>query len=111
MRCINPVALLALLLLSGCTTIPARDDPWSSPDKLRHFGASAVIAAAAAQNARNHEREGCEAFRIGFVISSGVGIAKEAADDTLRHVGWSWRDLAMDVLGALAGSLIVAPCR
>lgn len=111
MQCIKPVALLALLLLSGCAPIPVRDDPWTGPDKLRHFGASAVIAAAATQNARNHETTDCQAFRIGFVISSGVGVAKEAADDIIRHVGWSWRDLVMDGLGAVVGSWVVAPCR
>lgn len=110
-RCIKYSTLIIALLLNGCAPVPVRNDPWSGPDKALHFGASAVIAAAAAQSAKNHEHSDCKAFRIGFVVSSGVGVAKEIADDNIRQVGWSWRDLVMDVLGAAAGSWIVAPCR
>jgi putative lipoprotein len=105
------MVLTAALLLSGCAPIPARDDPWSGPDKAIHFGASALIAAAAAQSAKNHEHSDCEAFRIGFIVSSGAGVAKELVDANIRQVGWSWRDLVLDGLGAVVGSWVVAPCR
>lgn len=110
MKNIRSIAIAALLLISGCAPIPARDDPWGGPDKMRHAGASAVIAAAAAQYDKNRGASECEAFRFGVAISAGVGVAKEFADDTVRHVGWSWRDLVADGIGALLGSMVVAQC-
>ncbi len=111
MQCLKYALLIATLFMNGCAPISVRNDSWSTPDKAHHFGVSALIAAAAAQSAKNHEHSDCEAFRIGFVVSSGAGIAKEVVDENIRHTGWSWRDLVMDGLGALAGSWVVAPCR
>lgn len=101
---------IIILLASGCAPLPARDDPWSGRDKLNHFGASALIAAAAVQSEKNRGADDCQALRFGFVLSSGVGVSKEMVDATIRKTGWSWRDLVMDGLGALAGGWIVAPC-
>lgn len=111
MQRISYAVLFTVLFICGCAPIQVRHDPWSGPDKLQHFGASAVIAAAAAQSAKNHEHSDCKAFRIGFVVSSGVGVAKEVVDENIRNTGWSWRDLVMDGLGAFVGSWMVAPCR
>lgn len=107
---IQLATLAVVLCLGGCTVVPARDDPWSGPDKVRHFGASALIAAAAAQHEKNQNASDCQAFRFGITVSASAGLAKEVIDEHIRHVGWSWRDLAADGLGVLAGSLIVAPC-
>ncbi len=81
-------------------------DPWFGRDKALHFGASATIAAggyaigAAAFDARR------DALLLGGALAAAAGIGKELLD--LSGLGDpSWRDLAWDGMGTLAG-LVVA---
>lgn len=110
MRAIDAAAVLAAAVLCGCAPLPARDDPWTGHDKLQHLGYSAVIAAAATAAAKNQGADHCDAARIGFGLSFSAGVAKELYDANVRRIGWSWRDLVMDGVGALGASLAVAPC-
>jgi uncharacterized protein YfiM (DUF2279 family) len=75
---------------------------WTAPDKQLHFAASFAIAASLSVTGRS------EGESVGATI--GIGLLKEAYDATLkpsRVKGVSLRDLAADVLGALAGVMLV----
>jgi len=75
----------------------------TAPDKQLHFAASFAIAASLSVTGR------CEGESVGATI--GIGLLKEAYDATLkpsRVKGVSLRDLAADVLGAVAGVLLVS---
>lgn len=74
--------------------------PVAPLDKLKHFGASAIIAAA--QREKSRGEDDCQALRFGLAFSSGIGMSKEMVYATIRNVGWRWRALVMDGLGALA---------
>lgn len=108
MRGISTIVVIALL--SACSPIPAKDDPWTSPDKFQHGAISAVIGVAATSAARADMND-CDAFRTGMSVTVGIGAAKEWIDQDIRHKGWSWRDLAWDVAGGTIGSLLASQCR
>jgi uncharacterized protein YfiM (DUF2279 family) len=76
---------------------------WTAPDKQLHFAASFAIAASLSVTGWS------EGESVGATI--GIGVLKEAYDATLkpsRVKGVSLRDLAADVLGAVAGVLLVS---
>ena len=97
-------------MLSGCSTFNHQDDYWLGEDKLKHFAASAAIAAASTQIAKNQDKEKCNAALIGFSLSLGVGTAKEAKDMWIDHRYFSGKDMVANTLGAIAGSLAVSGC-
>src|SRR5512132_1853511 len=108
-------ALLATLAAAFLTTAaPAAADPfllpcaregaWTAPDRQVHFGGSLAIAA----SLRVEGRSRVESV-AGTVV---IGVAKEIYDATIKPRrlgrGASRKDLGADLLGALAGVLIVA---
>ena len=75
---------------------------WTAADKQLHFAASFAIAASLTVKGWDEEES------VGATI--GIGILKEAYDATVkpgRPRGASLRDLAADVLGAVAGAMLV----
>lgn len=75
---------------------------WTASDKQLHFAASFAIAASLSVKGWS------EGESVGATV--GIGILKEAYDATLkpsRVKGVSLRDLAADVLGAVAGVMLV----
>lgn len=105
-------AFAAIFLAAG--TAPAAADPflipcsregaWTAPDRQVHFAASLAIAASLRVEGRS---------RLESVAGTAViGVAKEIYDATLKPRrlgrGASRKDLGADLLGALAGVLIVA---
>jgi len=96
--------------LCACSPLPPKDDPWTSPDKFKHAGASAVTGAVAVRVARDRDAGRCDAFRIGTVVSFGIGAGKELIDQEFRHKGWSWRDLAWDTAGGTLGAWLASGC-
>lgn len=82
----------------------AREGAWTAPDRQLHFGGSLAIAA----SLRVEGRSRAESV-AGTVV---IGVAKEIYDATLKPRrlgrGASRKDLGADLLGALAGILIVA---
>ncbi|HZI89477.1 MAG TPA: hypothetical protein VFD83_03390 [Candidatus Polarisedimenticolia bacterium] len=113
------LALLALLTL----TAPARaqtvdgvipshaplflsseaQGPWLAADKELHFAGSLAIAASLRVKG---QRQGAA---LGFTV--GAGVLKEIYDVALKPRrmgrGGSWKDLAADLAGALAGVALV----
>ncbi|MBI3774177.1 MAG: hypothetical protein HY273_01250 [Gammaproteobacteria bacterium] len=101
---------LLIAALCGCSPLPAKDDPWTSPDKYKHAGASAVIGAVAVRAARDRDAGRCNAFRFGAAVSIGIGASKELLDQEFRNKGWSWRDLAWDAAGGTLGAWLASGC-
>jgi uncharacterized protein YfiM (DUF2279 family) len=82
----------------------SREGSWTAPDRQIHVAASLAIAASLRVEGRS---------RLESVAGTAViGVAKEIYDATLKPRrlgrGASRKDLAADLLGALAGVLIVA---
>ena len=100
-----PLAALLAVALLWAPRARADEDPWWGEDKALHFGASATIAAggyalgAAVFEARGH------ALLVGAGAAAVAGIGKEALD--LAGLGDpSWKDLAWDGIGTVAGLAI-----
>lgn len=79
-------------------------DPWWSPDKAMHFGlswlATSLFGLTAAQAGLDFETASVAAG--GLMLSLGLG--KEVWDDIRPGgTGFSWRDMAWNSLGVLAG--------
>jgi uncharacterized protein YfiM (DUF2279 family) len=102
--------LLAALLLPAVAGaeplfLPCREEgSWLRADRQVHFGGSLAIAA----SLRVEGRSRAEAVAGTFA----VGIAKEIYDAALKPKGlgrgMSRKDLAADLLGAVAGVLLIA---
>ena len=105
------VLLAAILVLAAPREV--RADPlflsgvdqggWTASDKQLHFAASFAIAASLRVKGWD-EGESLSA-------TIGIGILKEAYDATLKPSksrGVSLRDLAADILGAVAGVMLVS---
>ena len=86
----------------------ARADDWLGPDKALHFGYSAAFGAAATTTIPFAGGPGPDwrSFALGASLGFVPGIAKETWDLT-GHGDASWRDLAWDAAGALAGAGLV----
>ena len=104
------ILILAITTLGACSTLPPKDDPWTSRDKYKHAAASAVIGAVAVRVAHERDASPCDAFRIGVGVSIGIGAGKELLDQEFRNKGWSWRDLAWDAAGGTLGAWLVSGC-
>ena len=95
------------VLMLGCATLPAEQDPWLGEDKAKHFFASAVIAGGTTAIALNQDVSDGEAIAIALPFTLSLGVGKEAYDSEVKGTGWSWRDLAWDLFGAVVGGLVV----
>ena len=104
-------SILVLLLALGAPR-EVRADPvllpgslqggWTAADKQLHFAASFAIAASLTVKGWDEEES------VGATI--GIGVLKEAYDATIKPGkprGVSLRDLVADVLGAVAGAMLV----
>ena len=108
-----PLALLAAAF-AALPCVPASATPiflssteqgsWLASDKELHFAGSLAIAASL--------RVEGESRKTAIVATFGVGLFKEAYDAALKPRrtgrGASWKDLAADLAGALAGVAIVS---
>jgi uncharacterized protein YfiM (DUF2279 family) len=82
---------------------PSEQGGWAASDKQLHFAASFAIAASLSVKGWD------EGQSVGATV--GIGLLKEAYDATLKPSkprGVSLRDLAADVLGAVAGVMLVS---
>ena len=106
--------LVALAASVYAGLAPASGDPlflssseqgsWLAADKELHFAGSLAIAASLRVEGQRRKTAVAAAF--------GVGILKEVYDVTLKprrmKRGASWKDLAADLAGAIAGIAIVS---
>lgn len=100
-RAILP-CLLALLSVGMPATARAEEDPWFGPDKAKHFGASAVLAAGGYGIGAVAFEERSSALLLGGGIALTAGVGKEVYDATGAGSA-SGRDLVWDVVGTAAG--------
>ena len=82
----------------------ADQGPWLASDKELHFAGSLAIAASLRIEGRSR--------RTSLGVTFGIGILKEAYDAALKPRrlgrGASWKDLAADLAGALAGAALAS---
>src|SRR5437868_7334502 len=82
----------------------ADQGPWLAADKELHFAGSLAIAASLRVEGQRRGRA--------VALSFGVGVAKEIYDAALKPRrmgrGASWKDLAADLAGALAGVALLS---
>lgn len=100
-RLLQSGVLAGLLLCSGCA---APQDAWWGPDKVAHLAVSATLGAVVTQAAlaSGEDPSRVQAQALGVVLVVGAG--KEAYDQS--GSGWSWRDMAWNLLGGLLGSTL-----
>lgn len=103
-RVLVAAALVVVAVASPSRALadPPDPDPWFGKDKALHFAASGTIAAggyavgAALLDARGH------ALILGGGLAALAGVGKEVLDLT-GFGDPSWRDLAWDGIGTVAG--------
>ena len=84
-------------------------DKYVSKDKFEHFGISALITVGTGFIAYNHFKTNSDdAVIIGFSTSVSLGGLKEIIDSGLPDEHSSFKDLAADLLGALAGAALLS---
>lgn len=93
-------------LLAAPSTVRADDDPWTGPDKERHFAASAGIAGGGYALGLSAFDARWKALVAGGAAAIVAGAAKEGVD-ALGYGTPSWRDFTWDILGAAAGLCFV----
>lgn len=104
--CFCGVAAAVLIAVAVSPTVARAagpdPDPWFGRDKVLHFGASVTIAGSGyAIGAPLFDSRG-HALILGGSLALGLGITKEVLDATGLGDP-SWRDLAWDGIGTVAG--------
>ncbi|MCL2824404.1 MAG: hypothetical protein FWD57_10455 [Polyangiaceae bacterium] len=105
MRSLLSTLLLLLIPLSlvGATShARADDDPWFGPDKGKHFGASAVIAAGGYGIGSLVFEDRVHSLFLGGGVALTAGVGKEVLD-SMGYGQASARDLVWDVIGTAVG--------
>ena len=93
--------------LSGCASFRHAGDPWWGDDKLKHFVVCGLAGAAAAVCAQQGDGSDGQTFLVGMGVAMGLGAGKETYDARIKGTYFSGKDLVWDLLGGLAGSLVV----
>ena len=101
------VLSLAACLLNGCASLQHPGDEWVARDKAQHFAATALISAGTAWALTEAGAEDAQAYAGSVAIGISAGAAKEIYDREVKNTYWSGKDFIWDILGALAGGLIV----
>ena len=81
-------------------------DPWLGFDKLEHFAASMIIQSWAHTTFRSRGATYAQASWDAAAVTAGAGIGKELWDRH-HHSDFSFRDLAADGTGLLAGAVML----
>jgi uncharacterized protein YfiM (DUF2279 family) len=79
-------------------------DPWFGFDKLEHFAASTIIQSWAHITLRSRGASYAQASRGAAAVTATAGIGKELWDRS-HHGDFSFRDLAADGTGLIAGAV------
>ena len=98
---------LAVALLTGCASLRQVGDPWWGKDKAQHFAVCGLAAAGGALTARQGDLSDGRSFLVGTGVAVGLGVGKETCDDRIKGTYFSGKDLVWDLLGGMAGSLVV----
>ena len=87
------------------------NDNWSGQDKAQHFIASAMLSAAGNEYSQHQGMSRDRSAMFGLMFSVSLGASKELWDSRPEGSGWSWKDFAWDIAGAVftaVGTLGVA---
>ena len=74
------------------------NDSWSGQDKAQHFIASAMLSAAGNEYSQHQGMNRDRSAMFGLMFSVSLGASKELWDSRPEGSGWSWKDLAWDVI-------------
>ncbi len=102
--------VFALSFLAGCSVNAPQGDHWLGEDKLKHFTVSAVIAAAATEQAEQQALSDCEGARLSVGVVLSIGAGKEWYDQNIKGTYWSYKDMVWNLAGALVGSAVAGEC-
>ena len=91
----------------GCASFRHAGDPWWAEDKAKHFAVCGLAGAAGALAVRQADGADGQAFGVGLGVAMGLGAGKETYDARIKGTYFSGKDLVWDLLGGLAGSLVV----
>lgn len=100
-----------LFFCNGCASFRVCDDAWLGEDKMKHFAAGGVVGGASAIAASQAGGNDGEAALAAVAVTFSVGAGKELYDVKGKGTCWSWRDMAWNMAGALAGALVAAGVR
>ena len=111
-RCYRAALVLALGLVTGCTSLaqPVKTDPWVAPDKGLHLLSGVALGAAGAALADYGGASACTANVGGIALGFTIGLGKEWHDLHDAKGMPSNRDLFATVIGSMLGAQIVHPC-
>lgn len=96
------IAGLLLATTFAVSDVRAEDDPWTSRDKVIHYGISAGIAASGYVGGVLLFDKRAYALACGAALAVTAGVGKELVD-LAGYGDPSWKDLAWDGLGMLSG--------
>jgi putative lipoprotein len=107
---LNTGALFLCLCLSFGTGESPRD-PWLAEDKLMHFAASFAATSISASAARATGLSPGRSALAGAVVGSGLGLWKEVQDHRRPDGFFSYRDMAWDLAGVGAATMVMSRVR
>lgn len=83
-------------------------DCWACPDKAQHFMANVIMTTFIFSSSRKFfEASRNDSRTTALIVSSLVSFSKEVWDLKVRHRGFSKKDLTADLLGILAGLILI----
>ena len=99
-------AFFVVLILLIFSTLNASD--WFGKDKFAHLSYSAFLTYWSYGMSKDIlNKDDVNSTFISISIPLGLGFMKEYSDKKFKKTGWSWKDLSYDVLGIVAGSMII----
>ncbi len=96
---------LGASLSAPATAFQVAYDDWSGPDKSQHMLGSVYAGAAATQFVRTYTTDATTAVVWGAVIGQMPGLMRETMQG-LQSSGFSYKDHAFNVAGAMLGALL-----
>lgn len=96
-------ALAGCLCACGCSTVAVEHDRWTGRDKAEHFFTAMAISAGYMRGAANADHA-ARSRREAVAVVVSLGTLKELSDARVPGKGWSWRDMAWNVAGAVIGA-------
>lgn len=104
MKFVFAVAIFAIPF--GGPPRQAPHDPWFGTDKAKHFVVSAVVQSATHSVLRANHHDYREAAWTAGAVTLTVGVGKEMWDARQGRI-FSWKDLAADGAGGVAGAVVM----
>lgn len=73
-------------------------------DKIKHFGACAVVSLIASATESALGARYLNAWLAGFIAGIAIGVGKEYGDKCAIGNRWDWADIGADALGSVVGA-------